>query len=67
MGRHPEHERQMSPEEYANVTAIVMHSQLKLAATIRFPALSIVEHDRLVLNVIDRLARLRGYRIAVDY
>lgn len=65
MGRQPEQTREMNPEEFTKITAIVLHSQIKLAVAHRYPAFTSKDHDRLMLDIINRMARLRGYKLSI--
>jgi hypothetical protein len=47
-------------DEYARLTAIVIHALIYKDVIKRFPRLCMKDHDVLVLSIIDRVARLRG-------
>lgn len=45
---------------YTCKIAIIIHAVIKVTLEHEFPDLSIAEHDELFINVLDRLASLRG-------
>ena len=53
----------LSPENYARVTAIVTHTTLKTTIERAFPDLSQLHLDEMIADIIDRMARMRGFAI----
>jgi hypothetical protein len=50
-------------DEYARATAIVAHTTISMSITHRFPELTPEERAQMFVDIIDRLARLRGWSV----
>ena len=56
-------QKPLSPENYARVTAIVTHATLKRTIEEAFPHLSPLHQGELMIDIIGRLARMRGHEV----
>lgn len=50
-------------EEYSRMVAVTIHEALRIQIGNRYPEITTDELDRITLDIIDRLARLRGYGV----
>ena len=57
----------MTRDNYTRITAIVNHAAIKMAIEKTFPEASNEEQDNMILLVIERMARMRGYAIRREF
>lgn len=57
----------MDPTEYERVTAIVTHATLMISIQRAYPKLTIEDRDAMVIGIIDRLARMRGWAVRREF
>lgn len=57
----------LDPTEYERATAIVTHTTITRSLEISFPAMSDEDRDAMIIAIIDRLARMRGWAIRREY
>jgi hypothetical protein len=57
----------ITPTEYERATAIVTHATLKVSIDRSYPELSPEDRDALIVGVIDRMARMRGWAIRREF
>jgi hypothetical protein len=50
-------------EDFSRATAIINHAVIKMSVEKTFPNASNKEQDDMILLVIERMARMRGYAI----
>jgi hypothetical protein len=53
----------LSPENYIRVTAIITHATLKRTIETAYPDLSPMHQDEMMIDVIGRIARMRGWSL----
>ena len=53
----------LNPENYARVSSIITHSTLKATVDFTFPDLSDGERGEVIIDIIARMARMRGYEV----
>ena len=53
----------LNPENYARVSSIITHSTLKATVDFTFPDLSDRERGEVIIDIIARMARMRGWEI----
>ena len=53
----------LSPENYARVSSIITHATIKATVDTTFPDLSQQERGEVIIDIIGRLARMRGYEL----
>jgi hypothetical protein len=57
----------MSINEYAHVQAMTVHTALAMNIQYSYPELSVPERDELFIDVIDVIARMRGWVVKREY
>jgi hypothetical protein len=57
----------MDSAEYERMTAAVTHAVIQRCITCVFPELQPSDHIAMIVNVIDRLARMYGWSIKREY
>lgn len=58
---------QPDPNDYERATAIITHTTLSVSVSRTYPEYTMRERNALIVGVIDRLARMRGYAIRREY
>ena len=53
----------LNPENYARVSSIITHSTIKATVDFTFPDLTKRERDEVIIDIIARMARMRGYEL----
>jgi hypothetical protein len=51
----------MNPGDYARASALVLHAMLIRSIESSFPTLTIEEQNDIVIDILDRTARMRGW------
>jgi hypothetical protein len=54
---------QLSPENYARVSAIVTHETIKLSLGQAFPELPTGKRDGILIDILSQIARRYGYEM----
>lgn len=57
----------LDPNEYERATAIVTHATISRSLEVSFPTMSDEDRDAMIIAIIDRLARMRGWAIRREY
>jgi hypothetical protein len=58
---------QLSQDEYERISAIVSHAALTKSVEQAYPNMPPSEQDALVVGVIDRMARMRGWSVKREF
>jgi hypothetical protein len=58
---------QISQDDYERISAIVSHAALTKSVEQAYPNMPPSEQDALVVGVIDRMARLRGWSVKREF
>lgn len=53
----------LDPTEYERATAIISHATITRSLQIAFPSMSTEDRDMMFVAIIDRMARMRGWKI----
>jgi hypothetical protein len=53
----------VDPQVYEKTTAIALHLMIKVSLKRSYPNLSVAEHNEMFINIIDQMARMRGWAI----
>jgi hypothetical protein len=57
----------ISQDEYERISAIVTHATLTKSVEMAWPNMPPSEQDALIVGVIDRLARMRGWAVRREF
>jgi hypothetical protein len=58
---------QISQDDYERISAIVSHAALTKSVEQAYPNMPPSEQDALIVGVIDRMARLRGWAVKREF
>jgi hypothetical protein len=59
--------RPISHDEYERISAIVSHAALTKSVEQAYPDMPPSEQDALIVGVIDRMARMRGWAVRREF
>lgn len=59
--------KQIDPNEYERLTAVVTHATIQISIERSYPDLSREDHDAMFIAVLDRMARMRGWAIRREF
>lgn len=57
----------IDPTEYERATAIITHATLTRTVANAYPHFSMEEFDAMIVGILDRMARMRGWAIRREY
>jgi hypothetical protein len=57
----------ISQDEYEKITAIVSHATLTKSVEYAWPNMPPSEQDAIIVGIIDRMARLRGWSVRREF
>jgi hypothetical protein len=57
----------VTQDEYERITAIVSHATLTKSVEYAYPDMPPSEQDALIVGVIDRMARMRGWSVRREF
>ena len=57
----------ISQDEYEKISAIVTHATLTKSVEFAYPDMPPSEQDALIVGVIDRVARMRGWSVRREF
>ena len=56
----------VSQADYERATAIISHAVITKSVTLTYPDLTMRDRDEMIISIIDRMARMRGWAIKRD-
>lgn len=59
--------QQIDPNEYERATAIVTHATLTRSVANAYPSMTMEEFDAMIVGILDRIARMRGWAIRREH
>ena len=57
---------QLDPHDYARASALITHATLIRSIETSYPALSMPEQHQILIDIIDRVARMRGWSLRLE-
>ena len=57
----------MDPADYARLVALSTHASLIKGIEMSYPTLSMLEQDAILVDVLDRIARMRGWSLRREW
>jgi hypothetical protein len=59
--------KQISQDQYERISAIISHATLTKSVEMAYPNMPPSEQDALIVGVIDRMARMRGWSVRREF